>query len=234
MLRYLEYRHRILDAIVADHRPDCLIEVGAGLSRRPVTWVLDHDVRAIEIDLAALAGVKRAAIERAPSILRERLADRHRIITDDLLAPGFADRLREAIGDAVRPIVVTEGVLSYFSAADRHAAVSAIADGLSGFPHGAFVSEFHTQSRRRQLGNGPVGMRWAIRMLTRRKQALDGYADIEAVHAALARAGFGTSRTVERLEYTLPEHLERMRSPLSFVVAYSRSRSHTRSSNDDR
>src|SRR5512134_2286550 len=73
MRQYLEYRHRLIDAVVARQQPGCVLELGAGLTRRAVTWAADRGVPAIELDLPAMAAVKRERLRQAPAALRERL-----------------------------------------------------------------------------------------------------------------------------------------------------------------
>lgn len=104
MQDYLEYRHRLIDAVVADLSPDCLVEIGAGLTRRAVTWAADHHIRAVELDLPSMAAVKREALARAPQALRDRIGDRHQVLDADVLAPGLGAQLARAIGEAQRQI----------------------------------------------------------------------------------------------------------------------------------
>jgi hypothetical protein len=70
LLDFLEFRHRLLDAQLERLDPDRIVELGAGLSRRGITWVLDRHVRYTEIDLPHMSTAKRAMLERGPGRVR--------------------------------------------------------------------------------------------------------------------------------------------------------------------
>ncbi|RYE87297.1 MAG: hypothetical protein EOO75_14665, partial [Myxococcales bacterium] len=59
--QYLAMRHLTIDAALDAARPDLLVELGAGLSRRGVTWALDRGVEVVEVDLPAMVEAKRRA-----------------------------------------------------------------------------------------------------------------------------------------------------------------------------
>lgn len=102
-------RHRILDALVDEALADGavrLVELACGLSSRGVLTAERHpDVEVVEVDLPAMVGHKRTALERGGVSL-----DNHRLLAIDLLSPTGLDGL-EGPG---RTVVVTEGLLNYY------------------------------------------------------------------------------------------------------------------------
>jgi O-methyltransferase involved in polyketide biosynthesis len=191
MRDYLEHRHRLIDSVVEVAAPDLVVEIGAGLTRRAVTWAADRGVRAVELDLPAMAAVKRAALARMPAAVRHRLAHRHAVIDADVLAPDFGAVLGDAIGEARRPVVIAEGLLSYFDLPDRCRVLAGVAEALRSRQGGALVCDLHTATAQAQVGSAAIVLRSAIRALTRRRHALDPFADEAALFHAFSQAGFG-------------------------------------------
>jgi len=219
MREYLAYRHLLMDAAIDDLAPDRIVELGAGLSQRASARVLAQGIDGVEIDLPEMIAVKRSAIDRAPPEIRRRLQARLRLVEDDVLAPGFADRLRAAIDGARRPVIVAEGLVGYFDAVGRRRLFGAVGDALAGTA-GAFVCDLHTRTRQAEVGRAAATLRLAIGVLTRRRRALDPFADTSEVCAALREVGLGSVifATPETYVTQKPE-LARLRSPALVVVA---------------
>lgn len=220
MRQYLEYRHRLIDAVVDELQPHPIVEIGAGLTRRAVTWAADRDTVAIEFDLPAMAQLKRDALARAPGPVREALGDRHRILDADLLDPAFVDAFADAVGQGGRPVVIAEGVLSYFDPAGRARLLTHVAEGLGRVGGGTFVCDCHTAQAQAEVGVAAKVLRTAIRGVTRRRRALDPFADRWALHRGFAEAGFSDSEVVEPAAYEAREpRLRGLHSPAHVVVA---------------
>lgn len=66
MREFLEYRHRLIDAVVDEWRPGCVVELGAGLTPRAVRWAADRGVPGIELDLPAMARAKQLGSRGCP------------------------------------------------------------------------------------------------------------------------------------------------------------------------
>lgn len=225
MKDYLEHRHRLIDRVVEDATPDLVVEMGAGLTRRAVTWAADRGVRAVELDLPDMAATKREALSRAPADLRRRLEGRHAVIDADVLAADFADVLAAAIGDAARPVVIAEGLLSYFDRPDRERVIAAVGDALLRGRGGAFVCDLHTKVAQAQVGTATVVLRQSIRMLTRRRRALDPFPDEAALRAAFSGAGFGeVVHERPELHASRDPRIAATRSPALVVRAVARPR----------
>jgi O-methyltransferase involved in polyketide biosynthesis len=219
MRTYLAYRHLLMDAVVDELAPGCIVELGAGLSQRASAWVLDHGICGVEIDLPEMIAAKRAAIDRAPAELRDRLLAGLRLVEDDVLSDGFAARLAALVAGAARPVVVAEGLVSYFDGAGRRRLFAAIGEALAG-SGGAFVCDLHTRVNQARVGRSAAALRLAIGALTRRRRALDPFADENELRAALVDAGF-TTITIATPEAHAPQQpaLRSLHSPALIVVA---------------
>lgn len=221
MQDYLAYRHLLIDALVDDLDPDCLVELGAGLTPRTLHWSLDRDVATVDIDLPEMIDVKRAALRRLPRELSRRLSARHRMLALDVLSPRFADELAAVIAGASRPVVVAEGLVSYFDPPARQAAFDAVARALASVGGGAFVVDLHTATSQKEHGRATKVLRGAIRGLTGRKRALDPFADTQAYERALAEAGFDGCRALDPADWIRARpQLATLRSPAHVVHAW--------------
>lgn len=215
---YLEYRHRLIDAVVREHRPDLVVELGAGLTRRAVGWALEADVRGLEYDLPDMVACKRAALAQAPEKIRRALAGQHRVEVANVVAPEFASTLRDALSSAERPVVVAEGLLSYLAEPDRARLYASVAGALGA--RGLFVSDLHTREGQASVGAAASVLRTAIRTVTRRKKALDPYADEAQVRRVMGNAGLAEVSFVDpSAYYEADPKLRRLHSPTHVVTA---------------
>lgn len=216
---YLEYRHRLIDAVVRAHEPDVVVELGAGLTRRAVAAALGPgDVSGVEYDLPDMVACKRAALARAPAQVRRALAGRHRVESANVVEPAFARTLGEALATARRPVVVAEGLLSYLSGADRAQLYASVAGALGS--GGLFVCDLHTRGGQASVGAASTVLRTAIVALTRRKKALDPYAGASQVRAVMGEAGLDEVTFVDPSRYHDAEpRLRRLHSPTHVVTA---------------
>lgn len=219
MRDYLEYRHRLIDAVLEVEEPDRLIEVGAGLSPRGVAWVLDRGVPAVELDLPAMAAAKRERIATLPRQARERLAGRHSVLDVDALSPDFPLLLAEAVGGARRPVVIAEGVMSYFDDVRRQQLITGIADGLRRAGGGLYVCDTHTRTAQAKVGTAATVLKTAIRALTRQRRALSAYADEAALFGAFSAAGFDAAAVVDPRDHVAAvPRLRQLSSPALIVT----------------
>jgi len=218
MRTYLEYRHRLIDAVVLQHRPDVLVEVGAGLTRRGVSFVLGGGGEAVEFDLPDMVARKRAALARAPKALRGTLEGRHRVEPANVVEPEFADALCDALEGAQRPLVVAEGLLSYLEGGQRARLYASVAGAIG--PRGLFVCDLHTLGGQASVGVASSVLRAAIRTVTRRSEALDPYADEHHVRSVMEGADLRDVRFVDpRAFYDEQPRLRRLYSPTHVVTA---------------
>jgi O-methyltransferase involved in polyketide biosynthesis len=216
MCDYLEYRHRLIEAVLHTLLPDRLVDLGAGLSRRGVTWAADRGVASVDVDLPTMAAAKRRALEGVPAEQRTHL----RVVDDDVLSPGFEDRLETFLAGATRPVVTAEGLLSYFDPADRQQVITTVAAALRRIGGGSFVCDVHTAEDQARVGRPAAVLRLAIRTITRRKRALDPFPTRATAHDAFAEAGFDQSEIVDpRAHENAVPQLRTLRSPALVVHA---------------
>jgi O-methyltransferase involved in polyketide biosynthesis len=218
MEQYLGLRHRLIEAALEEHAPDRIVEIGAGLSRRGVTWAADRGVAYVEIDLPHMTRAKRALLaERAPRDLRERLAERLTIVDGDILDPGFGEALAGHLAGAARPAVIAEGVVGYFDRGERHRILSAVASALAPSGQGTFLCDLRTRAAVRSVGPAMAALRAGIRVATGGRGARPDFEDDDDVRAAFMEAGLAP-----------PDKLDASRLPdlryLSFPTAVWRAR----------
>ncbi|MGE0788123.1 MAG: class I SAM-dependent methyltransferase [Sandaracinaceae bacterium] len=195
MRQYLETRHRTIERAVIDEAPDLVVEIGAGLSRRGVTFA-ERGVRYLEVDLPHMVRAKRHLLEtRAPSALRARIAPHLSFWSADVLTDDFATRLAERIADAARPVVVMEGVLGYFAMAHRRRAVSAIARALAG--RGALITELRARGETASVAGVVRFARLGTNVLTRGRGSRDDFATLADAETFLRDAGFRSARALD-------------------------------------
>lgn len=205
MTQYLEYRHRAFESVVEDEGPDVVVELGAGLSRRGVTWA-SRGVRYIEIDLPHMVAQKQRIIQdRGGRALREAIAGKLEHVSIDILAEDFPDALARLIADAKRPLVMTEGVLGYFEKERRARLVRSVSEALDG--RGAFVGELRARQSP-SLANAAVhALRGGIRLVTAGRGAGEDPATHEEARAFFVDSGFSSVEPIEPARFAHLAHI---------------------------
>jgi O-methyltransferase involved in polyketide biosynthesis len=212
MTQYLELRHRAIEHALAEAKPDRVVEIGAGLSRRGVTWAADHGVEYVEVDLPHMIAAKRDAIAaRAPASLRAKLDGRLRHEAVDVLSREFAAWLAGVLAGAERPVVIAEGLLGYFPLDERSEIARAVAEGLRAAGGGTFLCDLRAREGGRAVAVGAKLLRGAIWLATRGRGAREDFASHDAIRAYFREAGFVSAEPVST-ERATPE-LTHLRSP---------------------
>lgn len=189
MIQYLELRHRCIELALEEARPDRIVEIGAGLSRRGLTWAADRDVDYVEVDLPHMVDAKRAIIEeRVPADVRARARGRLRHEAVDVLGSGFEDWLGAALEGAESPMVIAEGVLGYFELEERAKVARAVARALQG--RGAFLCDLRAREGGRSVAAGAKLVKAGIWLVTRGRGAREDFENGEAILRFFDRAGF--------------------------------------------
>ncbi|PRQ03054.1 Leucine carboxyl methyltransferase [Enhygromyxa salina] len=222
LLDYLEFRHRMFEAQLDLMLPDRVVELGAGLSRRGLTWVLDRGVRYTEVDLPHMSAAKRRMLEAAPGRVRRALsANELELRSTDILAPEFAAELAELVAGAERPVVISEGVLDYFDLDDRETLLRNVATGFrKAGVHGHYLTDLQRGDRERKVGPAARVLRQAIKLATGGQSPAKPFRDLEHLDRVFAHAGFDEGRELEpkRLRDREPR-LFRLRSPTTIWLA---------------
>lgn len=217
MTEYLEMRHVTLEREIEALDPDVVVEIGAGLSRRGVTFAADRGVRYVEVDLPHMVEAKRRLVEKLPDDVRRRALAGLEQASFDVLDDGFGEWLSRRIAGAKRPVVVAEGLLAYFDFAERARLVRAVREAFrrSGGEGAMLVDLRHREG-------GPVvefaaeALRGAIRIATRGRGAGPDYPTLDAARGLFLDAGFARaeSRGVEHLP-----HMAHLRVPSRIWIA---------------
>lgn len=212
MTQYLEMRHRAIELALDDIGPDRIVEIGAGLSRRGVTWAADRGVRYLEVDLPHMVDAKREVIaRRAPVGLRAKLDGMLRHEAKNVLADDFGEWLAERLSGAARPVVIAEGLVGYFDRAEQERLAAGIAAGLRAAGGGSFLCDLRSGEGGRAVAAGASVLRGAILIATRGRGVRKDFEGQDDVRNWFATAGFSRAEPVE-VGRSHP-HLSRVRSP---------------------
>ncbi len=194
MPEYLELRHRWFEVALEEEQPDVVVEIGAGLSRRGVTWA-ERGSRYIEVDLPSMVALKRRLIaSRARPELRERLSGRLSHVSVDVLSESFEGELARLVRDAERPLVMAEGVLGYFALEDRRKLAHRVASALSG--RGAFVCELRTRAASARMAVATKVLKAGIRVATKGRGTRADFEGEDEVRRFFAEGGFASAEPI--------------------------------------
>lgn len=218
---YLEFRHRMMEATLERLDPDRIVELGAGLSRRGITWALDRGVRYTEIDLPHMSAAKREMLERGPGRVQRAVREGDlELRSTDVLAPSFAAELAGLLEGAARPVVVSEGMIDYFELGDRATLLHNIAAGLRQAGGGHYLTDVQRGDRQAKYGPGPAVLRGAIKLATGGQSAAEPYPDLDHLQRAFGDAGFDAGEELRPKDLAEREpRLHRLRSPTTIWLA---------------
>ena len=219
---YLEFRHRMLEAELERLDPDLVIELGAGLSRRGLTWVLDRGVRYVEIDLPHMTEAKRRMLTRAPGrVLRALREAELELRSTDILAPCFIGELAQLLAGAQRPVVISEGMLDYFNLDDRQRLLENLVAGFhQAGVGGYYLTDLQRGDRERKVGPAAMVLRQAIKLATGGQGPARPFRDLEHVDRVFALAGFDAGEELKPKPLAdLEPRLNTLRSPTSIWLA---------------
>lgn len=218
LLDYLELRHRSIDHTLSRLNPDLVVELGAGLSRRGVTWALDHGVRYLEVDLPHMTAAKRRLLARLPKTMRKSISTRLELHSVDVLAEDFQLWLTQQLAGSQRPVVIAEGLLGYFSMQERESLASAVAGALASAGRatqftGALLCDLRVTSPATGTRAAVKALRGAIRIATRGRGAREDFESNTAIERLFLEQGFDSARPIEPQEVPGLEHLAHLEFP---------------------
>jgi len=192
MTQYLALRHRLIEGELDRLQPDRIVEIGAGLSRRGVTWAADRGVDYVEIDLPHMTAHKRDRLEALPASLKRRVDEKLRLVSHDVLSSEFDRALAAEIGDAVRPVVVAEGLMGYFDRDEQTRLARSIRSALAP-RNGSFLCDLRASEGGRSVAFAARFLKAGIRLITRGRGVRADFRDTEDVRAFFAEAGFSSA-----------------------------------------
>lgn len=139
---YLVIRHTVYEERLRELDPTYVLEVGAGLSPRGLTFAEARpDLRYVEVDLPNMAAAKRAALGA------RALPANYHLGPADLLGTDFAASLPAAPRAGDRIVIITEGVCDYLDMAEKETAWRNLAGFLRDAGGGVYLSEVHARDR---------------------------------------------------------------------------------------
>lgn len=142
----LKLRHRLIDQrleeLIAQHPDLQIIEIAAGLS--PRGWRFRQKYPAIsyiEVDLPAMAAIKREALQPIDPDAK--------VYGCDIFSEQFQQILKQDL-DHSRPIaVLSEGLINYFSKDLIGKLSQILSTGFQQFPNGYFISDLYPEPTHR-------------------------------------------------------------------------------------
>jgi hypothetical protein len=225
MLQYLGYRHRMIEAALRRANPDRIVELGAGLSRRGITWAADHGVDVIEVDLPHMVRAKRDAMDALPLAARTAASRRLRHVSLDLLGPEFPAALARLLDGATRPALIAEGVISYFDFDDRTVLFAAIAAALRRSGGGRFFGDFQTATAQAEVASSAALLRTAIKVATGGRGTRPPFRDLDHARELFLGAGFDELHALRKADFVADDPaLAHTMSPATIFEAVVRPR----------
>ena len=216
-LTALEFRHRLIEAAVMRHDPDCIAELGAGLSRRPITFALDHGIPALEFDQPHMVAAKRRALSRAGL---HRPGTPHRLIATDVASPGFAAQLCRELQGFDRPMIVAEGLTLYLDPTGLHRMFTAIGQALAGTDGALLFTTRFDQPDDHRLGRR---IRRALVRRLIRPNSIQPFKSWATLQTALTEAGLTTATLLDPTDYERDDpRLSALTSHIAVVLALPR------------
>jgi O-methyltransferase involved in polyketide biosynthesis len=208
LLRSLRNRHALIDGELERLLPDLVVELGAGLSRRGLTFAVDRRVPYLEVDLPEMVAYKARLIEeRAPAPVKAALAARLRSLAADIMADDFPQLLARELAFAERPVVIAEGVVGYFGPVLRLKLLRAIHHALGG--RGALLADLRLHPRG---DRGSRILRVGQLIATRGRGAAPGFTSPDEIAAMFRAAGFDDVAQLPPLEPDVLSSVWRARS----------------------
>ncbi len=140
-LDYLWVRHAAYEARLRELKPDVIVEIGAGLSPRGLSFTQKNpNLVYIEGDLPHMVEAKRKALRNVT------LPSNYHLGTVDLLGSGFLKSLPPVLKRGQKIVVITEGVTDYLNMDEKCHAWTNIASMLRTFGGGTYLLEIHARN----------------------------------------------------------------------------------------
>ena len=189
----LRQRHalidRQLDHFLAEHPDAQILEIATGLSPRGWRYRQKFpNLVYIEADLPDMAAAKRQALSQI-----EKPAPRIEAV--DLFGDGFQQLLDTL--DSKKPlIIISEGLVNYFTKDMLNDLWTRLATGLKRFPTGVYLTDIYPEPITRRLGRLIWNSSKVLKVMSRSAFSFHFISPTEAIHAMQA-AGFKTSRVFQ-------------------------------------
>jgi hypothetical protein len=175
---YLFIRHHAFEARLREIDPHFVLEVGAGLSPRGLTFSRENpDLTYIEVDLPGMVAAKSSCLAGVD------LPANYHLASVDLLGTEFTASLPARPEQGQRIAVITEGVTDYLDMNEKRIAWANLAGFLREFGGGSYLYEIHPKELYAKHRGGAfvltsllgvlTGQRFGDRIFERIDDALD-------------------------------------------------------------
>ncbi len=157
-------RHRIMDARLPDLSPVQLVELAGGLSPRCLAYAQKWGVRCVDVDLPAMVEAKR-------KLLGGDVPEHYHQASLDLIeSKDYAADLQDVLLPETPTVVITEGILSYFSMTHQQQIFDRIAALLRWCGGGTYLTDIHHQDEVDRLGLAAAFFRWGLHKISKTEQ----------------------------------------------------------------
>ena len=159
---FLVQRHRIIDALMERRAPAQLLDLAGGLSPRCLAFAHKHGRPGIDVDLERMIQLKAALAGPAglPSTYRQAPLDL-------IASQDYAADLGAALARVNPTVVITEGILPYFSIEQQQHVFARIAALLRCCGGGTYLTDVHHQRETDRLGRFATVFRWGLHLIAR-------------------------------------------------------------------
>lgn len=198
--QYLFIRHHVYEERLRQLAPDFVLEIGAGLSPRGLTFARAQPRMVyVEADLPHMVEEKRRRLQHTT------LPTNYHLTTIDLLGKDLALPVTPSAGQRV--LAITEGVTDYLSMDEKTAAWKNLSSFLRNAGGGHYLCEIHPVSQHvdypriaqlamQSIGTLVGGLSFEGRLFERPEDAL----------AALQRCGFDAARVLDASRLNRSRH----------------------------
>lgn len=192
--QYLFIRHHVFEQRLRELQPDYVLEIGAGLSPRGLSFCQARpELTYVELDLPHMVAAKRKHLSRAS------LPPNYHLGSVDLLADSFAADVPVRPEPGARIVVITEGVIDYLDMSEKRIALGNVARFVADHGGGHYLLEQHPRELYADWDRGArfflgllgllVGRSFRDRLFARSDDALAflgdcGFADAQVLDSA--------------------------------------------------
>ena len=158
---YLFIRHHAFEARLRELEPDLVLEVGAGLSPRGLTFSrANPKLTYIEVDLPGMVAAKTSCLAGVD------LPGNYHLASVDLLGDDFIASLPVRPTRGQRIVIITEGVTDYLDMNEKQIAWANLAKLLREYGGGSYLFEIHPKELYTSHRSGALVLTSMLGLLT--------------------------------------------------------------------
>lgn len=205
--QYLFIRHHVFEQRLRELAPDYVLEIGAGLSPRGLSFCQSNpELTYVELDLPHMVAAKRRYLGGAP------LPSNYHLGSVDLLADSFATDVPVTPSPGARIVAITEGVIDYLDMDEKRLALGNIAQFLSVHGGGHYLLELHPRELYADWERGARFLLGLLGLLVGRSFRDRLFGDTAEALAFLRACGFAGAAVLDSAALNQSRH----RPPMDF------------------